>query len=583
VSRAQEAFREMARSDPDLAAKLVLMSLPVAAKRIHGDLTYDLTVEGWGTYRVQKHNGSATVDEQPERDDVDRPDPGVDFTMAMDARTLAQMAAGANPARLMLDGRLRIRGKRRRALKLRAMSEGDLDLAEVLQSGASIDPDLLYRSLEYLIDPTWTKGHKFTVVYDVGGTGSWQVEVRDGNRLKVATGRPSGSPDATVRMTSETFDGLLTGELTPTDAMQRNLTQIDGQIYPVTLLGRWMQRAQGRDETEMAREQEQRAKQQERIGSWGGARPSTNGSSRKGTDGLLDYTELYALWERQNWRASELDFSVDREQWVTTPGDAQLHTTWSLGSFYIGEERVTADLVPFVAAAPSGEVEAFLSTQLVDEARHAVFFDRFGSEVMVLEAGDLRGRLKELEAMMMEPWHQVFDEDLRGISRRIAERPDDTDLFVEGIATYHMVIEGVLAMTGQHFLLKYMEDHGLYPGFRKGFSLVERDEHRHIAFGVRFLKDMIQEDPRYGDIVERKILELVPHAALVFAPPYADSPKDFVSYGYRSDEIYGFAYRSLKRRMGLLGLEVPPASELMPGPIDSDASAAAPEQAPTAA
>jgi ribonucleoside-diphosphate reductase beta chain len=236
-----------------------------------------------------------------------------------------------------------------------------------------------------------------------------------------------------------------------------------------------------------------------------------------------------------------------------------------------------------VAAAPSGEVEAFLSTQLVDEARHAVFFDRFGAEVMVLEAGDLRGRLKELEAMMLEPWHQVFDEDLRGISKQIAERPHDLDLFVEGIATYHMVIEGVLAMTGQHFILKYMEDHGLFPGFQKGFSLVERDEHRHIAFGVRFLKDAIAEDPRYGEIVQRKVLELVPRAAHVFAPPYAESPADFISYGYRSDEIYGFAYRSLKRRMGLLGLEIPPADELMPGPVDSDAPAASPETAPTAA
>jgi ribonucleoside-diphosphate reductase beta chain len=572
----------MARNDPDLAARLVLMSLPVTAQRIQGDLTYDLTVEGWGTYRVSKRNGSATVDEKPERGDVDRPDAGVDFMMVMDARTLAHMAAGASPARLMLDGRLRIRGKRRRALKLRAMADGELDLAGVLRSGGEIEPDLLYRSLEYLIDPEWTKGHKFTIVYELDGA-SWQVEVRDGNRVTVATGRPSGQADATVRLSSDTFRTLLTGEITPSEAMQRDLTSVDGQIYPVTLLGRWMERAQGRDEHEMSREREQRAKQQERIGSWGGARPSANGASRKGADGLLDYTELYALWERQNWRASELDFSVDREQWVTTPRESQIHTTWSLGSFYIGEERVTADLVPFVGAAPSGEVEAFLSTQLVDEARHAVFFDRFGSEVMVLEAGDLRGRLKELEAMMLEPWHRLFDEDLRGIARQISERPHDLDLFVEGITTYHMVIEGVLAMTGQHFILKYMEEHGLFPGFQKGFSLVERDEHRHIAFGVRFLKDMIEQDPRYGEIVQRKVLELVPHASHVFAPPYAESPAEFISYGYHSSEIYGFAYRSLKRRMGLLGLEIPPADELMPGPVDSDAPAASPETAPTAA
>src|SRR5204862_4833885 len=231
MSRAQEAFRQMAYSDPDLAAKLVIMSLPVTAKRIHGELTYDLTVEGWGTYRVSKQNGAATVDEQPERSEMDRPDPGVDFTMVMDARTLAQMAAGANPARLMLEGRLRIRGKRRRALKLRAMAEGELDLAEVLQGGAEIDPDLLYRSLEYLIDPDWTKGHRFTVVYELEGAGAWQVEVRDGNRITVATGHPAAKPDATVRLTNDTFKSLLNGGMTPTEAMQRDLTAIDGKIY----------------------------------------------------------------------------------------------------------------------------------------------------------------------------------------------------------------------------------------------------------------------------------------------------------------------------------------------------------------
>lgn len=581
MTRAQEAFKEMARRDPDLAARLALMSLPAAASRIPGDIAYDLTVDGWGTFRVAKLGTITEVKEVPEAEvrSIELTDASVDFRLLMDARTLAQMAAGASPARLMLEGKLRIRGKRRRALKLRALAAEELDLADVLREGADIDPDLLYRALEYLIDPEWTRGHSFTVVYDVSGAGAWQVEVRDGNRLTVATGRPSRTPDATVRLSLETFKGLLTGEITPVLAMQQNLTTIEGELYPVVLLGRWMERAQGRDDAEIEREREQRAKQAERIGSWGG---SMNGAvsargqgdvahesegERRRTGNLLDYQQLYALWEKQNWRASELDFSVDREHWVATPRESQIHTTWSLGSFYVGEERVTADLVPFVSAAPSGEVEAFLSTQLVDEARHAVFFDRFGSEVMVLEAGDLRGRLKELEAMMLDPWHEVFDGELREISKRIAARPDDFELFVEGICTYHMVIEGVLAMTGQHFLLKYTEDHSLYPGFNKGFSMVERDEHRHIAFGVRFLKDALEQEPRLASVIENKVYDMVPRAVRVFVPPYADNAREFTSYGYHSTEIYGHAYRALKRRMTLLGLEVPPAEELMPGPI----------------
>jgi ribonucleoside-diphosphate reductase beta chain len=169
----------------------------------------------------------------------------------------------------------------------------------------------------------------------------------------------------------------------------------------------------------------------------------------------------------------------------------------------------------------------------------------------------------------MEPgWRAVFDDQLRNISQQIQARPHDLDLFVEGIVTYHVVIEGVLAMTGQHQILKYLTEHEIFPGFRHGFSLVEQDEHRHIAFGVRFLAEVCEQEPRYRDLIERKIAELVPAAAHIFVPPGTEDPSDFVSFDYHSSEIYGFAYRALKRRMAVVGVDVPPAEELMPGPID---------------
>jgi hypothetical protein len=40
--------------------------------------------------------------------------------------------------------------------------------------------------------------------------------------------------------------------------MRLQLTSIEGQIYPVTLLGRWMDRSQGRDGAELERERRQR-------------------------------------------------------------------------------------------------------------------------------------------------------------------------------------------------------------------------------------------------------------------------------------------------------------------------------------
>jgi ribonucleoside-diphosphate reductase beta chain len=562
--RTRIALETMAREDPALAARLALMGLPATAARVRDRLAYELDVGGLGRWRVSIADGRAQVDAASAAE----LDGSVDFRLAADTEALAALAAGESPLRLVLRGRLRVRGKRRKALKLRAMGSGPPpDAAEVVDAGGELEPDLLYRSLPYLIDPDWTRGHRFTVRYEIAGAGSWWVEAKDGERLRVTSS--GDGADATARLTFDTWRRIAIGELSPTIAMQNRLTIVDGQVAPVTLLGRWIDRAQGRDDAELRREQAQRRLQEERAGAFSqrgdrsGATPRADGSG-----GLLDYRQLYALWERQNWRASELNFSVDREHWLTTPTKGQESIVWSLGSFYVGEERVTADLAPFLLAAPSGEIEVFLATQLVDEARHAAFFDRFGAEVMALSADDLRGRMSEVGQTLLGAWREVFDDGLRDVANRIKARPDDLDLFVEGIATYHLVVEGFLAVTGQTLIRDYMVEHGLYPGFCEGFGFVERDEHRHVAFGVRFLKDAIDEDPRHRETVERTVLELVPRAAHVFVPPYADDPGDWVSYGYTSAHTYGLAYRTLKRRMKLLGVELPPPDDLLPGPAD---------------
>jgi len=589
ADRQRAALHRIAADDPKLAARLVLMTLPAAAAQISGTLAYQLEIDELGSYRVSVSGGRARVDEARTPDDCD-------FSLQTDARTLIDLVTGtAGPLGLMMRGKLRVRGKRRRALKLRQMSSGDLSMAEVVDSGGTLDPDILYRSLPYLIDPEWTTGHEFAVRYVVTGEGggTWYVTARDGEPLEVTSELPDGRDAAgTATVSFDAYQRMASGNVSPAQAIQNQLTTIEGEIHPITLLGRWIARAQGSDDAELKREKKQRKVQEQRAnlyvnGGAGGPGQGDPGHDAEGGvrdgGGLLDYRQLYALWERQNWKATELDFTVDKEQWVTTPREAQESTIWSLGSFYVGEERVTADLAPFLQAAPSGEIELFLATQLVDEARHAAFFDRFGAEVMCLSADDFRGRMREVEKILLSPWREVFDDGLRDVAKRIQAKPDDLDLFVEGITTYHMVVEGFLAVTGQTLIRDYLLEHSLYPGFCEGFGLVERDEHRHVAFGVRFLRDAIEEDARHRETVERVVLDLAPKAAYVFVPPYVKDPSDFVSYGYTSRQIYGFAYRTLKRRMKVLGIEIPPPEELLPGPIEGAAPPAAEPAAKAAA
>ncbi|MEA2366783.1 MAG: ribonucleoside-diphosphate reductase beta chain, partial [Thermoleophilaceae bacterium] len=365
ADRQRAALNRIAADDPELAARLILMTLPAAASKIPGDLSYVLEIEELGAYRIEVAAGEARVTEGDGASESD------DFRLQTDAATLARLVTGrSGPLGLMMRGRLRIRGKRRKALKLRRMGAGAVSMADVVEAGGRLDPDLLYRSLPYLIEPEWTSGHSFTVRYVVAGEGggSWYVTVRDGQPLEVT--RDDREVAGTATVSFDTYQQMASGRMSPSFAMQSQLTTIAGQIHPITLLGRWIARAQGADDDERAREAKQRLLQAERANLYAG------GGDHDG-DGLLDYRQLYALWERQNWKATELDFSVDKEQWVTTPREAQESTIWSLGSFYVGEERVTADLAPFLQAAPTGEIELFLATQLVDEARHAAFFDRF--------------------------------------------------------------------------------------------------------------------------------------------------------------------------------------------------------------
>ena len=569
----EAALRRMTAADPQLAARMIVQSLPAAAAPMPAGLRWRLAVDDVGEWTVSSSGeGPATV----EPANGDRAE---EFAIETDAEGLARLAAGASPLAMMLRRRLRLSGKRRKALALRHL-DAEAGPRQLAAYGITVDPDLLYRSLPYAIDPEWARGHRFSVAFEVLGEGGgrWVVRVDDGKvAVQPGSENGAGSADALVRLSMNTWMRLLSGDVHPTTALQSGLTRTEGAMHPVTILGRWMDRAEGLDGPELEREERQRAVQERRAGSWGSKAngsakrtidPAQGGEAAK-RDNLMTYEQLYALWEKRNWRAHELDFSVDREHWLASPSDAQRDTAWTLSSFYVGEERVAADLAPFMLAAPTGEAEAFLATQLVDETRHAVFFDRWASEVMALGADDMRSRLKEAEDSMIGPWHFLFDDSLRDVANRLLRQPDDLELFVEGIVIYHMVTEGVLAMTGQRVILQYMSDHSIYPGFQQGFSLVEQDEHRHIAFGVRFLRDVVAERPEMREVILRTLTRLLPEAARVFIPPYeAPDCKEFMSYDNHSSQVYGFAYNALRRRMDVIGVEIPGPEELMPGPVD---------------
>jgi ribonucleoside-diphosphate reductase beta chain len=281
--------------------------------------------------------------------------------------------------------------------------------------------------------------------------------------------------------------------------------------------------------------------------------PALQAGADRGDANLLSYRQLYELWERQQWAVQDLDFTQDRIDWhERIPAEERYQRMYGLSSFFIGEQRVAAELGPMMRAAPDEEMRIFLCTQIADEARHVAFFDRFYSEVGVLEADNLDARLEETSAHLSENFGKLFDEMLASRVDRLAREPKDLETLVEAITLYHMIIEGMLALTGQHFIISYNEEAGTLPGFVEGFNNVARDEHRHVAFGARFLRDMARRDERYRDAITRTLVEAGPAADGVLTPPWHEEGQEL--FGVTLEETRVFAMKALERRLKVIGL-----------------------------
>jgi ribonucleoside-diphosphate reductase beta chain len=271
------------------------------------------------------------------------------------------------------------------------------------------------------------------------------------------------------------------------------------------------------------------------------------------------YRKLISRWERQGWNSETFDFTRDAEEWndpdVWT-AEQKRFMVWSLSEFFLGEERVTTELLPFAIAAPTDDQRIFLASQIADEARHCVFFDRFYREVVGADAQTIADNLAAQRQHVNEEWKQLFDGILHDAAETLRKDPSDMDALVRGITVYMIVIEGTLALTGARFILRSLKEMDRLPGFRDGFTHVNRDESRHVGFGVKFLADAIKDDERYKQIVQDTLQETLPVGVLAFAPEWVENRYDFETpFGYTSKEIFEYAMKSLSKKLAAMGME----------------------------
>jgi ribonucleoside-diphosphate reductase beta chain len=270
---------------------------------------------------------------------------------------------------------------------------------------------------------------------------------------------------------------------------------------------------------------------------------------------LMDPQQLYALWERQHWQSNAIDFTQDRRDWESMDDEQRDEMMYGLSAFFVGEERVTTQFSGLVMAYETQHEEAFLATQQVDEARHAQHFNNLYGQVLQYD-GTFEDRLDAAREHLNDAYRVLFDEHLVEVNRALIENPRDIEAKVDYVTTYHMVIEGTLALSGQWFQTEYMEQQGILPGHLEGFRNISRDEHRHVAYGTWFLQQKCK-DPALARRAQDQLAATLPAAAGVLVPPGYTLGEDYTYMGFTAQQMNEYAYTALSRRLKVIGLGLP--------------------------
>jgi ribonucleoside-diphosphate reductase beta chain len=235
------------------------------------------------------------------------------------------------------------------------------------------------------------------------------------------------------------------------------------------------------------------------------------------------------LWHKAKslgtWDPAAIDFDEDEQDWTRLADrerDLLLRLT---AQFEGGEESVVRHLLPLLQrAASSGRIEEelFLTSYLWEEAKHVEGFDRFLRQVV--------DTTEDLDSYLTDAYRQIILQELPAAMGRLRD-DDSPEAVAEAAVTYQMIVEGVLAETGYAAYQTVLSERGVLPGMQALVQKVQRDESRHVAYGVYLLSRLVAE---HGDsvwtVIERRMNELLPlvltHIQDTLAPYEAPLPFD---------------------------------------------------------
>src|SRR6476620_7342273 len=153
--------------------------------------------------------------------------------------------------------------------------------------------------------------------------------------------------------------------------------------------------------------------------------------------------KLFAGGNAKFWKPADIDFSRDRADWESLSVLEREWATPICPPFPAGEEAVTQDIQPIMAAMPAEERlgdEMYLTQFAFEEAKHTQVFRLWLDAVGVTE--DLQWYLDGLPS-----YRRMFYEALPQSLDALASDPSPATQ-IRASVTYNHVIEGMMALTG---------------------------------------------------------------------------------------------------------------------------------------
>jgi ribonucleoside-diphosphate reductase beta chain len=256
---------------------------------------------------------------------------------------------------------------------------------------------------------------------------------------------------------------------------------------------------------------------------------------------------LFAKGNGRQWNPADIDFSQDARDFAAMNDDERWWTCALAAQFMAGEESVTQDLQPFVAAmAAEGRLadEMYLTQFVYEEAKHTEGFRRFFDAIGLTE--DLHSYIEFNDHYM-----EIFTEQLPGSLYALAADPSPRNQ-IRASVTYNHIVEGTLALTGYFAWAKVCTSRGILPGMQRLIKHIGDDERRHMAWGTFTCRRHVAADDSLWEAVDERMQELLVPAMGVVTGTFEQFEGKEPPFAVDMNEMAEYAMDKVGRRLGAI-------------------------------